>query len=82
MVNYNQAYLESLVKPGSTRLSVLVDNCQKPGKSGSTRVHQAHQAFNQTFGARELSRVSLYFSSFSYILLSQEKITDPYFWIF
>ena len=26
MVNYNQAYLESLVKPGSTRLSVLVDN--------------------------------------------------------
>ena len=52
MVNYNQAYLESLVKPGSTRLSILVDNCQKPGKSGSTRVYQAHQAFNQTFGAR------------------------------
>ena len=52
MVNYNQAYLESLVKPGSTRLSVLVENCQKPGKSGSTRVYQAHQAFNQTFGAR------------------------------
>ena len=51
MVNYNQAYLESLVKPGSTRLSILVDNCQKPGKSGSTRVYQAHQAFNQTFGA-------------------------------
>ena len=48
MVNYNQAYLESLVKPGSTRLSILVDNCQKPGKSGSTRVYQAHQAFNQT----------------------------------
>ena len=48
MVNYNQAYLESLVKPGSTRLSILVDNCQKPGKSGSTRVYQAHQ----TFGAR------------------------------
>ena len=47
-VNYNQAYLESLVKPGSTRLSILVDNCQKPGKSGSTRVYQAHQ----TFGAR------------------------------
>ena len=54
MVNYNQAYLESLVKPGSTRLSILVDNCQKPGKSGSTRVYQAHQAFNQTFGARDL----------------------------
>ena len=52
MVNYNQAYLESLVKPGSTRLSIVVDNCQKPGKSGSTRVYQAHQAFNQTFGAR------------------------------
>ena len=52
MVNYNQAYLESLVKPGSTRLSILVDNCQKPGKSGSTRFYQAHQAFNQTFGAR------------------------------
>ena len=52
MVNYNQAYLESLVKPGSTRISVLVHNCQKPGKSGSTRVYQAHQAFNQTFGAR------------------------------
>ena len=52
MVNYNQAYLESLVKPGSTRLSILVDNCQKPGKSGSTRVYQAHQAFSQTFGAR------------------------------
>ena len=52
MVNYNQAYLESLVKPGSTRLSILVDNCQKPGKSGSTRVYQAHQAFNQTFGAK------------------------------
>ena len=56
MVNYNQAYLESLVKPGSTRLSILVDNCQKPGKSGSTRVYQAHQAFNQTFGARELEK--------------------------
>ena len=40
------------VKPGSTRLSILVDNCQKPGKSGSTMVYQAHQAFNQTFGAR------------------------------
>ena len=52
MVNYNQAYLESLVKPGSTRLSVVVDNCQKLGKSGSTRVYQAHEAFNQTFGAR------------------------------
>ena len=25
-------YLESLVKPGSTRLSILVDNSQKPGK--------------------------------------------------
>ena len=48
MVNY----LESLVKPGSTRLSILVDNCQKPGKSGSTRLYQVHQAFNQTFGAR------------------------------
>ena len=55
MVNYNQAYLESLVKPGSTRLSILVDNCQKPGKSGSTRVYQAHQAFNQTLGARVIS---------------------------
>ena len=54
MVNYNQAYLESLVKPSSTRLSILVDNCQKPGKSGSTRVYQAHQAFNQTFGARDV----------------------------
>ena len=52
MVNYNQAYLESLVKPGSTRLSILVDNCQKPDKSGSTRVSQTHQAFNQTSGAR------------------------------
>ena len=52
MVNYNQAYLESLVKPGSTSLLILVDNCQKPGKSGSTRVYQAYQAFNQTFGAR------------------------------
>ena len=59
MVNYNQAYLESLVKPGSTRLSILVDNCQKPGKSGSTRVYQAHQAFNQTFDARLLSINSL-----------------------
>ena len=54
MVNYNQAYLESLVfeslvKPGSTRLSILVDNCQKLGKSGSTRVYQVHQAFNQTY---------------------------------
>ena len=53
MVNYNQAYLESLVKPGSTRLSILVDNCQRPGKSGSTRVYQAHHAFTQTFGARD-----------------------------
>ena len=51
-VNYNQAYLESLVKPGSTRHSILVDNCQKPGKSGSARVYQGHKAFNQTFGAR------------------------------
>ena len=58
MVNYNQAYLESLVKPGSTRLSILVDNCQKPGKSGSTRVYQAHLAFNQTFGARARWNVS------------------------
>ena len=57
MVNYNQAYLESLVKPGSTRLSILVDNCQKPGKSGSTRVYQAQQAFHQTFGARVSSAV-------------------------
>ena len=56
MVNYNQAYLEKLVKPGSTRLSILVDNCQKPGKSGSTRVYQAQQAFNQTFGAREIQK--------------------------
>ena len=56
MVNYNQAYLESLVKPGSTRLSILVDNCQKPGKSGSTRVYQAHQAFNPTFGARDITK--------------------------
>ena len=55
MVNYNQAYLESLVKPGSTRLSILVDNCQKPGKSGSTRVYQAHEAFTQTFGARAIT---------------------------
>ena len=53
MVNYNQAYLESLVKPGSTRVSILLDHCQKPaGKSGSARVYQAHQAFNQTFGAK------------------------------
>ena len=52
MVNYNQAYLKSLVKPGSTRLSILVDNCQKPGKSGSTMVYETHQAFNQMFGAR------------------------------
>ena len=52
MVNYNQAYLESLVKPGSARLSILVGKCQKPCKSGSTMVYQAHQAFNQTFGAR------------------------------
>ena len=50
MVNYNHAYLESLVKLGSTRLSILLVNCQKPGKSGSTMVYQAHQAFNQTFG--------------------------------
>ena len=55
MVNYNQAYLESLVKPGSTRLSILVDNCQRPGKSGSTRIYQAHKAFNETFGARVLN---------------------------
>ena len=48
MVNYIQAYLESLV----TRLSLLLVNCQKPGKSGSTMIYQAHQAFNQTFGAR------------------------------
>ena len=47
-------YLESLVKPGSTRLSILVDNSQKPGKFGSTRVCQAHEAFNQTFGARAM----------------------------
>ena len=53
MVNYTQAYLESLVKPGSTRLSILVDNCQISGKSDSTRVYQTHQALNQTFGARE-----------------------------
>ena len=46
----NHAYLESLVKLGSTRLSILLVNCQKPGKSGSTMVYQAHQAFNQTFG--------------------------------
>ena len=52
MVNYNQAYLESLVKPGSTRLSILLLNCQKPGKSGSTMVYQVHHAFNQTFAAR------------------------------
>ena len=57
MVNYHQAYLESVVKPGSTRLSVLVDNCQKPGKSGSTRDYQAHQAFNQTFGAGEFPAI-------------------------
>ena len=48
MVNYIQAYLESLV----TRLSLLLVNCQKPGKSGSTMIYQAQQAFNQTFGAR------------------------------
>ena len=53
MVNYNQAYLESLVKPGSSRLSILVDNCQRPGKSGSTRVYQTQHAFTQTFGARD-----------------------------
>ena len=47
-------YLESLVKPGSTRLSILVDNSQKPGKFGSTRVYQSHQTFNQTFGARAM----------------------------
>ena len=56
MVNYNQAYLESLVKPGSTRLSILVDNS---GNSGSTGVYQAHQAFNQTFGARECEQLTL-----------------------
>ena len=38
-----------MVKPGTTMPSILVDNCQK---SGSTRVYRAHQAFNQTFGAR------------------------------
>ena len=54
MVNHNQAYLESLVKQGSTRLSILVDDSQKPRKSGSNRVYHAHQVFNQTFGAREL----------------------------
>ena len=50
MENYNQANLKSLVKPGLT-----TRNWQKPNKSGSTMVyqaHQAHQAFNQTFGAR------------------------------
>ena len=35
--NYNQANLKSLVKPVLTRL-----NWQKPNKSGSTRVYQAH----------------------------------------
>ena len=50
MVNYNHAYLESLVKLGSARLSILLVNCQKLGMSGSTMVYQAHQAFNQTFG--------------------------------
>ena len=59
VVNYNLAIIQDNKeilglpwKPGKTRLSVLVDSCQKPGKSGSTRVYQAHQAFNQTFGAR------------------------------
>ena len=54
LVNYNQVYLESPITPGSTRLSILLVNCQKPGKSGSTMVYQAHHAFNQTFGARQL----------------------------
>ena len=48
-----------MIKPGSTRLSILVVNCQKPGKSGSTRVYQAHQAFNQTFGARVNARINV-----------------------
>ena len=58
MVSYHQAYLENLVKPGSTRLSILVDNCQIPAKSGSTRVYQAHQPFNQTFVARVYKNVT------------------------
>ena len=78
MVNYNQAYLESLVKPGSTKLSILVDNCQKSGKSGSTRVYQVHQAFNQTFGARVNTR---YISAFNYIFqkLVFKTIRDSHF---
>ena len=69
MVNYNQAYLESLVKPGSTKLSILVDNCQKPGKSGSTRVYQVHQAFNQTFGARDIIIILRSYTSGNCLLL-------------
>ena len=45
-------YLESLVKPGLTRLPILLFNFQKPSESGSTMVYQACQAFNQIFSAK------------------------------
>ena len=71
MVSYHQAYLENLVKPGSTRLSILVDNCQIPAKSGSTRVYQAHQPFNQTFVARVYKNVT---SKRQHLFSSESKL--------
>ena len=46
--NFNQAYLESLVKPGLTRVSVFTFRFPERGKTGLTMIYQADQAFNQT----------------------------------
>ena len=61
-----------MVKPGTTMPSILVDNCQK---SGSTRVYQAHQAFNQTFGARVfINDLKVWSLHLSKIIFSYEQL--------
>ena len=51
--------ITNFVKVMINIISLLVDNCQKPGKSGSTRVYQGHQAFNQTFGASIITLMTI-----------------------
>ena len=73
-------YLESLVKPGLTRLSILLVNFQKPGESSSTMVYQACQAFNQTFGARVLMKADPVVSLHAHRLFSDRACSckkDP-----
>ena len=48
MINFNPAYLESQVKPGLNQAFNFNFRFPKRGKTGSTMVYQAYQAFNQT----------------------------------